>query len=90
MKTTNSTTNDYYLHLLTSSLESGRSTTDGMSTASAMVAATGNSLQMYDTSCSYQTALDLKRMSSGGGMTGVTGSMSSSVGTYERMYSTFI
>ncbi|CAG7828346.1 unnamed protein product [Allacma fusca] len=43
-----------------------------------MVAATGNSLQMYDTSCSYQAALDLKRMSSGGGMTGVTGPMTSS------------
>jgi len=41
-----------------------------MSTASAMVAAAGNGLQMYDTSCSYQTALDLKRMSSGSGMTG--------------------
>ena len=38
----------------------------------------GNGLQMYDTSCSYQAALDLKRMSSGGGMTGVTGPMTSS------------
>jgi hypothetical protein len=47
---------------------------------SAMVAAAGNGLQMYDTSCSYQAALDLKqRMSSGGG--GMTGPMTpSSVG----------
>lgn len=49
-----------------------------MSSASAMVAAGGNGLQMYDTSCSYQQALDLKsRMSSGGGMTPMT----SAVGT---------
>jgi len=55
----------------------------GMSSGSAMVAAantSGNgSLPMYDTSCSYQTALELKRMSSAG-MTGVTPMTSPSVG----------
>ena len=50
------------------------------------VAASGNSLQMYDTSCSYQTALELKRMSSGGGMTGVSGPMTpSTVGKYQPL-----
>jgi len=49
-----------------------------MSSRNGVVAATcPPNPNMYDTSCTYQTALDLKRMSTNGAVTGVSPPMTS-------------